>query len=163
MLWLRLVYLGTFSVYFEHVFSKGLVIRVVKLQKQPAKAVLNSLAILTGKNCPLLSSVQEFNKIQGRLLLTFVIYLHNQLTLSVPEKMKTSIFEMPIIPQTLNINNSRITRAKYIDLHTIRKLIEYSLKNDQCLLLLFLRYWYPKVGRYYHPLSGVQGANGLKF
>ena len=36
---------------------------------------------------------------------------------------------MPIIPQTLNINSSRITKAKSINLHTIRKLIEYSLKN----------------------------------
>ena len=35
---------------------------------------------------------------------------------------------MPIIPQTLNIYNSRTTRAKSVNLHTIRKLIEYSLK-----------------------------------
>ena len=68
MLWLRFVYLGTFIVDFEHVFSKGLIIRVVKLQKQPVKAVLNSLTILTGKNYK-----------QGRLLLTSFIYLHNQL------------------------------------------------------------------------------------
>ena len=74
MLWLRFFYLVTFIVYFEHVFSKGLVIRVEKLQKQPIKAVLNSLTILTGKNCALLNSVQE-----GRLLLTSFIYLHNQL------------------------------------------------------------------------------------
>ena len=36
---------------------------------------------------------------------------------------------MPVIPQILNINNLRTTRAKSIKLHTIRKLIEYSLKN----------------------------------
>ena len=36
---------------------------------------------------------------------------------------------MPIIPQTLNINNSRTARAESINLHTIRKLIEYSLEN----------------------------------
>ena len=36
---------------------------------------------------------------------------------------------MPIIPQILNINNSRTTIAKSINLHTIRKLIEYSLKK----------------------------------
>ena len=54
------------------------------------------------------------------------------LTLSVPEKLKNSIFEKPIIPQTLNINNLRITSAKAINLHIIRKIIEYSLKN--CLL-----------------------------
>ena len=36
---------------------------------------------------------------------------------------------MLIIPQTLNINNLRITSAKCINLHTIRKLPEYSLKK----------------------------------
>ena len=51
------------------------------------------------------------------------------LTFSLPEKLKNSIFEMPVIPQTLKINNSRTTRAKSINLHTIRKLIEYSLKK----------------------------------
>ena len=51
------------------------------------------------------------------------------LTLSLPEKLKNSIFEMPLTPQTLNINNSRTTRAKSINLHIIGKLIEYSLKN----------------------------------
>ena len=44
-------------------------------------------------------------------------------------KIEKLDFEMPIIQQTLNINNSRTTRAKSINLHTIRKLIEYSLKN----------------------------------
>ena len=53
------------------------------------------------------------------------------LTLSLPEKLKNWIFEMPIIPQTLNINNSRTTRAKSINLHTIRKLIECSFKKVQ--------------------------------
>ena len=51
------------------------------------------------------------------------------LTLSVPEKLKNSIFEMPIIPQTLNTNNLRNTSAKTINLNTIRKLTECSLKN----------------------------------
>ena len=36
---------------------------------------------------------------------------------------------MLIIPQTLNINNSRTTGAKPINLQTIRKLIGYSLKQ----------------------------------
>ena len=53
----------------------------------------------------------------------------NFLTLSVPEKLKYSIFEMPIIPQTLNINNLGTGSAKSINLHTIRKFNEYSLKN----------------------------------
>ena len=46
------------------------------------------------------------------------------LTLSVPEKSKNTIFEIPIIPQTLN------AIAKSINLHIIRKLIKYSLKKD---------------------------------
>ena len=36
---------------------------------------------------------------------------------------------MPITAQTLSINNLRTARTKSINLHTIRKLIEYSLKN----------------------------------
>ena len=39
---------------------------------------------------------------------------------------------MSIIPQTLNINNLRTTIAKSINLHTIRKLTEYSLKKLPC-------------------------------
>ena len=54
---------------------------------------------------------------------TFVQHLYNT------EKMKNSILEIPRIPQTLNINNSRPTNAKSINLHTIRKLVEYSLKT----------------------------------
>ena len=50
------------------------------------------------------------------------------LKLLLPEKLKNSIFEMPIIAQTLHINNLRTTSTKSINLHTIRKLIEYSLK-----------------------------------
>ena len=56
-------------------------------------------------------------------------YPINFLTLSVPEKLKYSIFEMPIIPQTLNINNLGTGSTKSINLHTIRKFNEYSLKN----------------------------------
>ena len=37
---------------------------------------------------------------------------------------------MVIIPQTLNVNNSRIARAKSINLHTIRKLIEYCDEDN---------------------------------
>ena len=51
------------------------------------------------------------------------------LTLSAPEKLKNWIFEIPIIPQTLNINNLRTTAsAKYINLNIIVKLIKYSWK-----------------------------------
>ena len=36
---------------------------------------------------------------------------------------------MPVILHTLNTNNSSTATAKSINLHTIRKLIDYSLKN----------------------------------
>ena len=58
---------------------------------------------------------------------SFVFFVFS--TLSLPEKLKNSIYEMPIIPQTLNINNLRTTNAKSINLNTIRKLIKYSLKK----------------------------------
>ena len=40
----------------------------------------STLTIITGKNCVFLNSVQIFTKIQGWLLLTFFICLHNQLS-----------------------------------------------------------------------------------
>ena len=55
---------------------------------------------------------------------------------------------MPIIKETLNINNLRATSAKSINLHNIRKLVEYSLNNVlpiQCLLLPLSIYCSPKV------------------
>ena len=58
------------------------------------------------------------------------------LTLSVPEKLKNSVFENPIIPTSLNINNWITTSAKSINLHIIRKLIEYFLKNI-CVKVMF--------------------------
>ena len=51
------------------------------------------------------------------------------LNLSVPEKLKNSILEMPIITQILNSNNLKNISATSITLHTIRKLVEYSLKK----------------------------------
>ena len=53
----------------------------------------------------------------------FLIQKLQLLTLLVPKKLKNSIFEIPIIPQTLNINNQRTTSAKSINLVIIRKLI----------------------------------------
>ena len=62
------------------------------------------------------------------------------ITLSVPEKL---IFEIPLIPQTSNIN-LRITSVKSITLDTIKILIKYSLKNILVkkinVLLPFWRY-----------------------
>ena len=51
------------------------------------------------------------------------------LTLSVPEKLKSTIFEISIIPQTLNINNQRTTSTKSNNLDIVRKLIEYYFKK----------------------------------
>ena len=83
---------------------------------------------------------------------------------SSTRKIENSIFGMPIITQTFNINNFRIKSANFINLHTIRKLVEYSIKNvwqRQCLLLLFSRYFCPKLGQYCHLPCGAQGAKGL--
>ena len=88
------------------------------------------------------------------------------LTLSVPEKLKNSIFLIQIISQTLNINNYRTTSARSINLHIIRKLFECFFKNALVktkFLSPFLRDCCSKVGRYYEPHSGVQGAKGLNF
>ena len=57
-------------------------------------------------------------------------------TLSVLEKLKNSIFEISIIPQTLNITNYRTPSAKPINLDIIRKLIEFSLKSN-CVNAIF--------------------------
>ena len=43
---------------------------------------------------------------------------------SLSVKLKNSSFDIPIIPQTLNI-----TGTKSINLNIIRKFIKYSLKN----------------------------------
>ena len=48
---------------------------------------------------------------------------------------------MPVNPQTLNINNLRTTNGKSINLHTIRKLIEYSLKMF-CKIFLYWTFSY---------------------
>ena len=72
---------------------------------------------------------------------------------------------MPIITQTLNINNVRTTIAKSINLHTIRKFAEYSLKHvrqRQCLLLPFSRYCCPKVRLVLQPAQRGTGSERVK-
>ena len=96
----------------------------------------------------------------------FKTKLNNHLTLSVPEKLKNSIFQIPIVPQTSNIHNQRTTRAESINLDIIRKLIEYSLNACQILFLRFLvslcsRCYRSKVGQYYDLHNGLQEAKGL--
>ena len=86
----------------------------------------------------------------------------NYLTFSIPEKLKNSIFEMPIIPQTLNINNLRTTNAKSINLHIIRKLIEYSSKNVPVRAMFTLSVFEILlfVGRTVLPLPPAQQGTG---
>ena len=50
--------------------------------------------------------------------------------------MKNLIFEISIIPQTLNITNYRTPSGKPINLDIIRKLIEFSLKSN-CVNAMF--------------------------
>ena len=54
---------------------------------------------LLGLRCEICSKLSQNSKI-------FLLrYFLTPLTLLVPEKLKKLIFEMPITPQTLNINN----------------------------------------------------------
>ena len=88
------------------------------------------------------------------------------LTVSVQENLKNSNFERSVITQTLSITNLRTTSAKSINLHAVRKLVEYSLKNlgkRRCLFLPFCRYSCQNVGWYCDPTSGAEGAKGLRF
>ena len=88
------------------------------------------------------------------------------LTLSVLEKLRNLILDIPIATQTLSINNLRTTSAKSINLYTIRKLVEYSLKiawQRQCFLLPFWRCCSRQVGLYYDPPSREERAKGLRF
>ena len=50
------------------------------------------------------------------------------LSLSVAQKLKNSIFQMPIITQTLNINNLRTTSAKSIDPTPLENLLNVVWK-----------------------------------
>ena len=51
------------------------------------------------------------------------------LTFSKPEKFKKLVFEISMIPKTWNINNVRTKSSKTITWYTIRKFLQYSLKN----------------------------------
>ena len=70
---------------------------------------------------------------------------------------------MPIIPQTLNINNLRTTSAKSINLHTIIKLNEYSFKKVGVKVTFTLSIFELLLSECRSVLSpsGVQRAKGL--
>ena len=80
------------------------------------------------KNKTFLRLLCDVSVSAGHVLLSCV-YLTSYLTLSVLEKSKNSIFEIPVILQSLNINNQRTTCTKSISLDITGKLIEYSLKK----------------------------------
>ena len=52
--------------------------------------------------------------------------------------MKNAIFDNPIIPLILNVNNEKTTSAKTINLDIIKKLIEYSLEGFPVKARFFL-------------------------
>ena len=56
----------------------------------------------------------------------------------VPEKLKDSISETPIIKHILNINNQRTKNAKLINLDIIKNLIIYSLEKIAVKLMFSL-------------------------
>ena len=79
------------------------------------------------------------------------------LTISIPEKSRNSIFKIPIVPQTLSINNQRTTSTKSINLDITRKPIKYSLKKaglKTTFTLTVFEILLLKVGQYYHPREG---------
>ena len=99
----------------------------------------------------------------GRFSIVFKIFLRS---FQNRKKMKSSISDIPIIPQTLSINKYRATSAKCIKLDIIRMLIECSLKNllwRQNFMPLFLRYCCVNLCQYYYLHSGEQRANRLNF
>ena len=81
------------------------------------------------------------------------------LALSVPEKLKNSFSEIPIIPQTLNINNQRTTSESLSLLDTLYNMF---FVKAMCTLT-FSRYCCSKVDQYYDLHSRSQGAKGLEF
>ena len=61
--------------------------------------------------------------------MAFQFFFSFCLTLPVPEKFKNLIFEIPIITQTLNINNLRTICAKSMNQHTVKNLVERYFKS----------------------------------
>ena len=57
------------------------------------------------------------------------LFVFDFLTLSIPSKSKNSNFEMAIVRQILNLDMLRTLSTKSMILHTIKKLIKYSLKS----------------------------------
>ena len=81
-------------------------------------------------------------------------------------KLKNSIFEVPVIPQTYNFNNKRTATVRYINLSVNRKLIEYSKKYllmFECRSALSPAQWDTANEKIkYVSLTAVQRQNNLK-
>ena len=67
---------------------------------------------------------------------------------------------MPIITQALNINNLRTANGKSINLHTIRKLAEYSLTNVVAKAMFTLRIFEILLSEGRSVLSPAQRSTG---
>ena len=63
---------------------------------------------------------------------------YDRLTLSLLEKLKNTIFEIPIVLQTLKIYNYRTASAKPVNLDIIRKFIKCFLKNVTMKTMFYL-------------------------
>ena len=72
---------------------------------------------------------------------------------------------MPIIKQTLNINNLRTTSAKYIILHPNRNLVKDSFKNflpKAIFILTFLERLLSEGGSVFQPSQSGRGSERVK-
>ena len=101
----------------------------IKLQKFTEKQV--SEVYKTSEQCQ-----NNFQKCQDKLKKFVAISLQclqlsetSQLTLSLPEKLENSIFKIPIIPQTLNINNLENHKFKFCHPEYHQKAYQILLSN----------------------------------
>ena len=85
------------------------------------------------------------------------------LTLSIPEKLKNTIFEIPIIPHILNMKSCRTTSAKSINLDIIKKFIEYSSKHFHVKAIFTFTVFEIRFFEGRSVLWLAHGAKGLKF
>ena len=81
----------------------------------------------------------ECRLVVAQEVLKSLYFFYYYLTFSVPQKLKKSIFEIPIIPQTLNI--------KSFNLEIIKKFKQYIFKNRYCEGIVdSCRFWDIAVG-----------------
>ena len=112
---------NVYSIVFEILLFKGKL--VLSLFQQGTRSEMVKVLVKNQKHIRTLKLLEKSLTFKLRKFWMVSKFFWFCLTLSVPEKLKNPIFEMPIIPQTLNINNLTITIANSIKLHTIRTLI----------------------------------------